>query len=124
MLALALTIFVALAACGSKDKAGVGTISGVVSIGPLCPVEPCDGVPNPYPDLRVIISKDDVVVQTFTPDETGAFTGELSASEATDYLMDLAPCDYASCAGVLPQRVTVHKDQTTSVRIDIDTGIR
>lgn len=112
---------VAVAACDSEEDPGVGILSGEVVIGPLCPAEPCEDVENPYVGREVIISKDEVIISSYTLDETGTFTGELASA---DYIMDMEPCEYDSCSGMLPQQITIRKDQTTPVTINLDTGIR
>lgn len=119
--ALAIGVLAAFSACSSEPDPGEGTISGEVTIGPLCPVEPCEGVENPYVGRTVIISKDDVIISTYALDESGTFSGPLASS---DYIMNMEPCDEPGCAGVLPQKVTIRKDQNSPVIINVDTGIR
>lgn len=98
------------------------TVSGKVSIGPLCPVEPC---PDPAPD---VYSSRYIVLQPEAGERTrvklsldGGF--EVQVKPGT-YKVDLTDCTFMGCSRALPKTVTVKANETTYVQIDIDTGIR
>lgn len=77
---------------------------------------------NPYTGLQAVFRMDDSEIAVFqVVDENGAFSGTIYAGE---YLVEIRPCDYLGCASALPARVTVRDSQTSTVVLDIDTGIR
>ena len=125
--ALAAVFLVVVAACGSGDVAsptstGEGTVSGTVSIGPLCPVEPCDNAPNPYTGIEAVVSTTTGQVVSRLPLEAnGGFSGVLPAG---NYSLVLEPCEFLGCAFELPRSVSITDAQQTVIEIDIDTGIR
>ena len=101
---------------------GQGTISGKVTIGPLCPVEPC---PNPRPDIytsRQLIlqpaSGSPIYVQ-LNPD--GSFRASVNVGT---YTVNLTNCTFLGCKHSLPRTVTVGPSETTTIEINVDTGIR
>ncbi len=101
-----------------------GTLAGNVTIGPLCPVEPCS------------ISRDQIVaayaarpLMINTPG--GAFVGSVTADPDTGYSISLRPGTYIvdiPHQGIggsdLPKTVTIRAGETVRLDIDIDTGIR
>ena len=108
------------AAC---PEAKTGVLKGKVTIGPLCPVEPCPvTVPNPYLSRMIILQKQtgetfpSVVLQ-----EDGSFEVKIGAGA---YLLDLSDCDFMGCRYSLPKNVIIEENKTTEVNLDIDTGIR
>lgn len=116
----------ALAACSSgadptSTPPAEGAISGTLSVGPLCPVEPCSNPINPYPGLQVAIVRNDEVVALLDVNEDGAFSGPVPAGE---YQLNVQPCEFLGCRFSLPVPITVIEGQTATVDIDIDTGIR
>jgi hypothetical protein len=101
-----------------------GTLAGTVTIGPLCPVEPCT------------ISHDQIVAAyaarpiTITT-EGGAFVGSVTADPDNGYSISLRPGTYVvdiRHQGIggsdLPRTVTIHAGETVRLDISIDTGIR
>jgi hypothetical protein len=102
-----------------------GTLTGNVSIGPLCPVEPCiitpDRIAAAYTSRPLIIS---------TPG--GTPVASLSADPATGYTIALRPGIYVvdvvhegiGGSPELPKTVTVRPGETMWLNISIDTGIR
>jgi len=101
---------------------GQGTISGKVTIGPLCPVEPC---PNPRPDIYTSrqlilqpVSGNPTYIQ-LNPD--GSFQATVNAGT---YTVNLTNCTFLGCKYSLPRTVTVSPSETTTIDINIDTGIR
>ncbi|MBI4160792.1 MAG: hypothetical protein HY506_02695 [Candidatus Yanofskybacteria bacterium] len=116
-----------------KDDGGnfktTSTVMGKVSIGPLCPVEPCPT--NPFNDD--IYSGRQLI---FTPDgggrpvdlplyiklnSDGSFKDEIPAG---NYEVTLSRCDYLGCRYSMPKFITVEANKTLELNIDIDTGIR
>ncbi len=104
-------------------SAGEGILSGRVSIGPLCPVEPCreSAVSNPYIGREIVLRSRDGRVFAATLDEEGNF--KITAPAGT-YAMNLSNCVFMGCARALPATVLVEAGTTTRADIDIDTGIR
>lgn len=102
-------------------KAGI--LKGKVTIGPLCPVEPCpDTVSNPYILRKIILQKQ--TGESFPPiilQEDGSFETEIGVGV---YTLSLSDCNFLGCNYGLPKTVTIEADKTTEVEIDIDTGIR
>jgi hypothetical protein len=99
-----------------------GTLVGTVTIGPLCPVEPC---PNPPPDVYssrqlLLISPIDEIIR-IPLDREGRFRAEVPARQ---YTVDLTECNFLGCAQSLPTTVTVAPGRVTTLEIGIDTGIR
>jgi len=101
---------------------GEGILYGKVSIGPLCPVEPC---PNPKPD---VYSSRSLVLQPGSGQPTyvnlnpdGSF---MAAVKAGTYSVLLTNCDYMGCNRALPQTVVVKAGEALQLEISIDTGIR
>lgn len=98
-----------------------GTVRGQVTIGPLCPTEPCDKVQNLTGYSLA-----------FTGNSVDYFYAPLSASgnfsiklEAGTYAVTLKPsCQWIGCNRVFPKNVSVLVDETTGLDISIDTGIR
>jgi hypothetical protein len=115
------------AVCGSgrpptATTAPQGTLSGQISVGPLCPVEPCDTpVVSPYDGLEVVLSRDGAEAARIAVGADGSFSGEAPAGE---YELDVQPCQFLGCNAALPLDVSVGSGQTETVTIDIDTGIR
>jgi len=101
-----------------------GTITGNVTIGPLCPVEPCsisrEQIAAAYAARPLIIA---------TPG--GAFVGSVTADPDTGYSISLRPGTYIvdiRHQGIggsdLPKTVTIRTGETVWLDINIDTGIR
>ncbi|HMC22609.1 MAG TPA: hypothetical protein VKL19_12225 [Thermoanaerobaculia bacterium] len=103
-----------------------GRLSGIVKIGPNCPVEqpgnPCPTPPSAY-TLRKILVFDEQrtrLLATVDIDTQGL------------YLIDLAPARYlVDIKGVgldrstdVPKVVEIHASSVTTLNISIDTGLR
>ena len=110
------------AACPQEEEKGQGTVSGKVTIGPLCPVEPCPGdVTNPYVSREVILQLANGYSISIKLDEDGNIPKtQVSAGK---YSATLTNCEFLGCRQ-LPKTVTVTENQNTQILIDIDTGIR
>jgi len=118
-----LALLLLVAACKDTTTTATGVLQGKVTIGPLCPVEPCPGaVPNPYVSRSLVLgpsnSGDAIMVKL---NEDGTYRAEVA--EGT-YTVQLTSCTYLGCSRALPQQTTVSAGKTTELAIDIDTGIR
>ncbi|MGD0804992.1 MAG: hypothetical protein ABSA11_13075 [Candidatus Bathyarchaeia archaeon] len=122
-LALGLLILVSLSIVYSSSL-GVGTIEGRVTIGPWTPVEPIGGS-SPPPEVytsREIILEGTLLPRIEIPmNGTGFFTAEVRTGT---YSLDMSNCTFLGCSRVLPMTVTVKQGETTTLQINIDTGIR
>ena len=100
-----------------------GTINGKVSIGPLCPVEPCpSSIPNPYASRKIVLQdQSGNFFKLVSLKEDGSFEAEVGAGI---YILNLSDCGYLGCKRSLPKKVTIEAEKITEVEIDIDTGIR
>jgi hypothetical protein len=108
-----------------QADAGTGTLTGTVTIGPLCPVEPCtlsrDQLVAAYAARPIIIAT-----------QSGATVATVTADPATGYTVDLQPGTYVvdirhqgpGGSPELPAVVTIHRGETVRLDISIDTGIR
>jgi hypothetical protein len=103
---------------------GVGTIEGRVTIGPWTPVEPVGGS-HPPPEVytsRSIILEGTILPRVEIPmNGTGFFTAEVKPGL---YSLTMSNCTFVGCSRVLPMTVAVKQGETTTLQIDIDTGIR
>ena len=101
----------------------IGTLKGTVSIGSLCPVEPCPiTVSNPYTSRTIILQKQ--TGEFFPPiilQEDGSFETEIGVGT---YTLSLSDCSFLGCSRSLPKTITIEENKTTEINIDIDTGIR
>ncbi len=120
-------IVIAAAACGSGDSAtptpiAQGTLAGVVTIGPLCPVEPCNSTVNPYPGHEIVVRDlEGQFAAAAELNDDGTFTVSVPAG---DYEISMEPCEYLGCRFGVATPVAVRSNDVTNVEIDIDTGIR
>jgi len=114
-----LSIFVFL---GNTPPPGPGRIRGEVTIGPLCPVEPC---PNPPPEIyssRQLVLQNDSETPRFIPlNPDGTFQAMIPAGT---YTVGMTDCIFLGCTDNLPKTIVVHPNETTFVTIIIDTGIQ
>ncbi len=106
--------------------AEVGILEGQVSIGPNCPVEsvdePCDRDAQVYAAHKLaVLNSDRSLVKEVDLDSKGNFRTELAAGS---YLADVVPHDIGIGGPPDPKPFEILAGQTTTVTIDIDTGIR
>ena len=124
-----LTILVFSAGCSKSIVRDAGFLEGIVSIGPICPVEkdppdpgclPTAETYNAYP-VAVWTSDGKRKITGITPALDGSYTTELQPG---DYLIILenGGNNIGSCN--LPVQVNITPGQITTLNIDIDTGIR
>jgi hypothetical protein len=123
---IVLVLGLALAACGVSAAASVtGTIAGDVVAGPTCPVE---RVSNPCPPQRV--TNREVDIQT----TEGATVATTTTDANGDFSVAVPPGDYVVHVRIIsgtvgmrqitPGDVTVTANQTSTIHIQLDTGIR
>jgi len=102
-----------------------GTLTGTVTIGPLCPVEPCTISPE---QLAAVYEARTVIVRSPAgdriaeqhPDPRAGYTIALRPGV---YRVDIVPGGMHVTPD-LPKSVTVRPGETVRVDITIDTGIR
>ena len=102
-----------------------GTLTGKVSIGPLCPVEPCT-----IPHVRLVAAYAARPITISTPD--GIVVTTVTADPESGYMVALKPGTYVVAIpklGIggsqeLPATVTIRSGETVRLDISIDTGIR
>jgi hypothetical protein len=108
----------------SSEKKSLGTISGMVTIGPFCPLQrdgvPCPVPPDAYTSREVIVyAENGTTVQARTKlDTSGRYTIAIPPGR---YFVQINP------AGIGPgekKSAVVTAAQTTVINFDIDTGIR
>ncbi len=123
--ALAISLALALAACTQILPGGPqGTLVGDVVAGPACPVakagNPCVA---PVPNRRVTIETSaGVIAATATTDAQGHFTVHLLPGH---YVVHVAIIPgQVGLQQVTPGDVNIVAGQTTSITIELDTGIR
>lgn len=104
----------------------MGTLSGEVTVGPICPVEridvPCPVPPEAYTSREVVIfgkdGKTEVARKHF--DSTGYYEFSLKPGE---YVVNI-PKQGIGGGKDLPHKVMVVTGRTTTFNFNIDTGIR
>jgi hypothetical protein len=130
LMTLTIVATLALAACGADvpgaqntadgDSQASGTFAGQITIGPICPVEPCDlpeGAAYMGHDLKFIRSGD---VFSVPLNADGLFSIALVPA---DYLIGMDSCHYAGCE-VFPLEQTIVAGETVTFNRDFDTGVR
>jgi hypothetical protein len=124
-----ITIAIAVVLTGGGLPAGPktrsGTLTGNVSIGPLCPVEPCtisrDRITAAYAARSISISTTEgTVVASVTADPGTGYTVDLRPGT---YIVDI-PRQGIGGSHELPATVTIREGAIVRLNISIDTGIR
>jgi len=106
----------------NNKESSIGTISGQVSIGPLCPVEPCPGTPpNPYTSRQIILKPKFSSAIYVNLESNGSFRADIPIGT---YTVSLSDCDFLGCQYNPPQTVSIRSGEISEINIDIDTGIR
>lgn len=99
-----------------------GTISGKVTIGPLCPVEPCpDPSPGIYASRQLVLQPRSGGPTYVQLNSDGSF---LATVDDGTYAVSLTNCTFLGCKYSLPKTITVKPNEITVIDINIDTGIR
>ena len=102
-----------------------GNLTGRVTIGPLCPVEPCS---VSHEQIVAAYAARPIIITT----EKGTFAGSVTADPDTGYSIALRPGNYIvdiqhqgiGGSGDLPKTVIIHPGEPVRLDISIDTGIR
>lgn len=113
----------------TNTATATGTLSGTMTIGPVCPVEqvnnPCKPSAQMYAARKVAVYKADktTLVTTLTPDANGKFSAALAAGT---YYVNMASPQQGGVGGVsgVPATIVIQAGVSTPLSIDVDTGIR
>jgi len=117
---------VAVLTCGCLQPAEeTGRLTGNVSVGPLCPVEPCT---VSHDRLIAAYAARPITVTT----SAGTLVATITANPETGYSVSLKPGTYVvdiqhqgpGGSRDLPATVTLCRGETVRLDISIDTGIR
>lgn len=127
---------IAVAACHSGDSptgpqgasttTAHGRLSGVVTIGPNCPVEtstqPCPTPPGAFAARKVLVYDEagTKLLYTVDIDSQGLYLVDLAPAR---YTVDITKTGIDRASGV-PQVVEIKANAVTKVDISIDTGLR
>jgi hypothetical protein len=117
-----------LAGC-DKSNDNRGYLSGVISIGPICPVEKIPPDPGCLPTadtykaypVNVYSSDGKNKIAHLNPSLDGSYTSEIPAG---NYLVVLEKPQNNIGGSNLPASVSINAKDTTKLYINIDTGIR
>jgi hypothetical protein len=122
----AMVILVVMLVPGLYPSGGTGILEGNVTIGPLCPVEPCTVSPErlaqAYEARKIIVTPLDRPgsAETVSIGPTGHY--EVVLPEGT-YRVDINHLGIDRSAQV-PATVAIHAGERVQLDISIDTGIR
>lgn len=107
--------------------AGVGTLAGQMTIGPICPVEqlnnPCLPTPEMFAARKIFVYAPDkkTLITTLTPDSGGKFFVSLPVGA---YYVDMARGQGPGGITGVPVTIKIENGKTIILSIDVDTGIR
>ena len=104
----------------------VGSVSGKVTLSPICPVERVPQEPqcSPKPYATTVEIKEvgeSVVIKTVQSDNMGAFTTDLAVDTYVLHALTVNNAPMPTCA---PVNVTIKSGQVSTQDISCDTGIR
>ena len=124
-----LTGVVLVYACDKENDLNRGWLEGIISIGPICPVETippdpaCKPTAETYKAYPVSIFSADGIrkISQLEPALDGSFTSELAPGK---YLIVLESANKYTGGSNLPVVVTIVSQEKTQISINIDTGIR
>jgi hypothetical protein len=129
VLLIAITVVVAIVlnttTTAPGSGGGTGTLTGNVTIGPLCPVEPCTVTPDrlaaAYAARTIVVSiPGGAVIAEAVPDP---YTGYSFILKPGTYVVDIKH-QGINRSPELPKTVTIRAGETVRLDISIDTGIR
>ncbi|RKY46844.1 MAG: hypothetical protein DRP86_08515 [Candidatus Neomarinimicrobiota bacterium] len=110
----------------SQDTQPEGTLTGKVTIGPLCPVEPCDLTEEEifaaYEARKILIYNRDTTVVLWKAGINHDSTYTVPLVQGS-YIVDIDTIGIDHSSDV-PALVNIVAGNTTRLDIDIDTGIR
>ena len=105
---------------GNEDVNGV--LAGSVTIGPLCPIEPCGAsIGDTYSSRNLLLQQPGGKLRKVLLQSDGTFEAVVLVGK---YTVTLDRCQYLGCQGVFPISVEIRDGETSTLDIDIDTGIR
>jgi hypothetical protein len=122
---IAMAVALNIGSVPADPGTGSGTLTGNVSIGPLCPVDPCtishDRLVAAYAAYPITVSG-----------PGGTIIASVTANPETGYAMFLKPGTYVvdiphqgiGGSRELPKTVAIRSGETVRLDIAIDTGIR
>ena len=122
-------LLMSVSECEFSSMDGSGILEGKITIGPLCPVEkdppdpgclPTEDTYKAYP-VSIWTSNGRIKVADLHPSLDGKYSVKLQSGK---YLVRLDSPGHGPGGSSLPATVSILPDQTTSLDIDIDTGIR
>lgn len=130
MTILGFLIFAILSCANETIAPDTGSLEIKVTIGPLCPVEPCskstEQIKQIYEAYSFVVSdtksKKVVLEPKITHSGTNGFVNAISLPVG-DYELDLKPQNPIK-EGSFPKPFKIEKDKVTKLDILIDTGIR
>ena len=125
LVVIILAVVLALNAGMFQKEDASGTLTGTVTIGPLCPVEPCsvprDQILAAYAARPLLIrTEGGTIIQSVTADPDTGYSVSLRSGT---YVVDSAHQGIGGSPD-LPKTVTIRAGETVRLDIDIDTGIR
>ena len=110
-----------------SSKLQSGTLSGSVTVGPVCPAEnplgfSCVPTPEMYAAAKVFVYQNDkkTLVTTITPDATGKFSITLPVG---GYYIDMIKQSIGGTTGV-PKNIEIVPGETVTLKLAVDTGLR
>ncbi|NOY37389.1 MAG: hypothetical protein GXO83_07410 [Chlorobi bacterium] len=110
----------------SQDTQPEGKLTGKVTIGPLCPVEPCDlteeQVYAAYDARKLLVYDRDTTVVLWKVGINHDSTYTVRLAEGL-YIVDIDHTGIDHSDDV-PERIVIKAGMTDTLNIDIDTGIR
>lgn len=115
--------------CLKQGQKESGYLKGIISIGPLCPVETIPPDPGCLPTaetykeypVSVYTSDGKKKISALNPSLDGKFTCELSPG---NYLVELEKSLNNIGSSNLPEEISIISGDTTGFTVTIDTGIR
>ena len=121
--------FLFFSGCDKRDNQGTGFLEGVISIGPICPVETDPPDPGCLPTaetykayaVSIWTSNGTKKVAQLNPALDGSYKTELDCG---NYLVILEDSKNGPGSSNLPVEVSINSQNKTILNIDIDTGIR
>jgi hypothetical protein len=131
ILAFVLLTAAAVSGCATDgSQASTGVLTGKVTVGPLTPVEEV-GVTPPVPDPAVFTSRKlllyeaggNTLIQEISIQAAGYYGVYNVMLKPGTYVVDY-PTQGVGGARGLPKTVTIEAGMTTTLNVDIDTGIR
>lgn len=126
-----LSIVVVFVSCATEDiTPATGSLDVSVSVGPLCPVEPCnipaEKIKEVYESYGFVVTN--VSTKKVVLEQKISYNGTKGVLKSAsipvgEYEIDITPKNVITSRG-FPKTFMIEKDKTTVLDISIDTGIR